>query len=84
MPRLRTSLFLVGGAVAVALAAGLSLFLGSTPIPPDQVISALVNPDLADQQHVAVLELRGPRTLGYVLVRGRLRGGRRRHAGGHP
>ena len=68
MPRLRTSLFLVGGAVAVALAAGLSLFLGSTPIPPDQVISALVNPDLADQQHVAVLELRGPRTLGCVLV----------------
>ena len=68
MPRLRTSLFLVGGAVAVALAAGLSLFLGSTPIPPDQVISALVNPDMADQQHVAVLELRGPRTLGCVLV----------------
>ena len=48
MPRLRTSLFLVGGAVAVALAAGLSLFLGSTPIPPDQGISAPVNPDLAD------------------------------------
>lgn len=68
MPRLRTTLMLVGGTAAVALAAGLSLFLGSTPIPPDQVIGALLSPDLADQQHVAVLELRGPRTLGCMLV----------------
>ena len=37
MSRLRTSIFLIGGVVAVALAAGLSLFFGSTPIPPDQV-----------------------------------------------
>lgn len=68
MARLRTTLVIAGGAAAVALAAGLSLFLGSTPIPPDQVIAALLSPDMADQEQVAVLELRGPRTLGCILV----------------
>ena len=60
MSRLRTSIFLIGGVVAVALAAGLSLFFGSTPIPPDQVLGALFSPDMANQEHVAILELRGP------------------------
>ena len=50
------------------LAVGLSLFLGSTPIPPDQVIAALTSPDMADQQQVAIVELRGPRTIACVLV----------------
>lgn len=68
MSRLRTSVFLLVGIAAVALAAGLSLFVGSTPIAPDQVIGALVAPDMANQEHVAVLELRGPRTLGCILV----------------
>lgn len=68
MSRLRTSVFLLAGIAAVALAAGLSLFVGSTPIAPDQVIGALVAPDMANQEHVAVLELRGPRTLGCILV----------------
>lgn len=68
MSRLRTSLFLIGGALAVVLAAGLSLFFGSTAIAPDQVIGALVSPDMANQEHVAVLELRGPRTVGCILV----------------
>lgn len=68
MPRLRTTLFFVGGAAAVVLAAGLSLFLGSTAIAPDQVIAALLAPDMANQEHVAVLELRGPRTVGCILV----------------
>ncbi|WP_217968586.1 FecCD family ABC transporter permease [Adlercreutzia caecimuris] len=68
MSRLRTSMFLLAGIAAVALAAGLSLFVGSTPIAPDQVIGALVAPDMANQEHVAVLELRGPRTLGCILV----------------
>ena len=68
MSRLRTSIFLIGGVVAVALAAGLSLFFGSTPIPPDQVLEALFSPDMANQEHVAILELRGPRTVGCILV----------------
>lgn len=68
MSRLRTSLFLIGGAVAVVLAAGLSLFFGSTAIAPDQVIGALLSPDMANQEHVAILELRGPRTVGCILV----------------
>ncbi len=68
MSRLRTSVFLLAGIATVALAAGLSLFVGSTPIAPDQVIGALVAPDMANQEHVAVLELRGPRTLGCILV----------------
>lgn len=68
MSRLRTSVFLLAGIAAVALAAGLSLFVGSTPIAPDQVIGALVAPNMANQEHVAVLELRGPRTLGCILV----------------
>lgn len=50
------------------LAAGLSLFFGSTAIAPDQVIGALLSPDMANQEHVAVLELRGPRTVGCILV----------------
>ncbi|MDE8685571.1 iron chelate uptake ABC transporter family permease subunit, partial [Adlercreutzia rubneri] len=54
--------------IAVALAAGLSLFFGSTPIPPDQVLGALFSPDMANQEHVAILELRGPRTVGCILV----------------
>ena len=68
MSRLRTSIFLIGGVVAVALAAGLSLFFGSTPIPPDQVLGALFSPNMANQEHVAILELRGPRTVGCILV----------------
>ncbi|WP_302961853.1 iron ABC transporter permease [uncultured Adlercreutzia sp.] len=68
MPRLRTTLFFAGGAAAVVLAAGLSLFLGSTAIAPDQVIAALLSPDMANQEHVAVLELRGPRTVGCIVV----------------
>lgn len=66
--RLGTSIFLIGGVIAVALAAGLSLFFGSTPIPPDQVLGALFSPDMANQEHVAILELRGPRTVGCILV----------------
>ena len=54
--------------IPVALAAGLSLFFGSTPIPPDQVLGALFSPDMANQEHVAILELRGPRTVGCILV----------------
>lgn len=68
MSRLGTSVFLIGGVIAVALAAGLSLFFGSTPIPPDQVLGALFSPDMANQEHVAILELRGPRTVGCILV----------------
>ena len=68
MSRLGTSVFLIGGVIAVALTAGLSLFFGSTPIPPDQVLGALFSPDLANQEHVAILELRGPRTAGCILV----------------
>lgn len=68
MSRVRISLFLIGGVLAVFLAAGLSLFLGSTAIAPDQVIAALLHPDMANQDHVAVLELRGPRTLACILV----------------
>lgn len=68
MSRVRISLFLIGGAVAVFLAAGLSLFFGSTWIAPDQVVQALVSPDMANQDQVAIVELRGPRTVACVLV----------------
>ncbi len=68
MSRVRISLFLIGGAVAVFLAAGLSLFFGSTAIAPDQVIQALIHPDMANQDQVAIVELRGPRTVACILV----------------
>lgn len=84
MSRLRTSIFLIGGVVAVALAAGLSLFFGSTPIPPDQVLGALFSPDMANQEHVAILELRGPRTVGCILVGAAFAVAGAHHAGRDP
>lgn len=66
--RVRTTIFLIVGVLAVVVAAGFSLFFGSTIIPPDQVIAALLHPDMANQQQVVITELRLPRTLGCMLV----------------
>ena len=50
----RTVWFLTAGAAAVLTAAVLSILYGSTGIPPRQVMNALINPDLTDQQHRCV------------------------------
>ncbi len=68
MSRIRLGVFLLLGTVAVVLAAGFSLFFGSTDIPASEVLAALFSPDLSNQQQVAIIELRGPRTLGCILV----------------
>ena len=64
----RLTVFMVAGAVAVLAAALVSLFFGSTDIRPDVVLQGLLSPNMADQQQVAIAELRAPRTLGCVLV----------------
>lgn len=64
----RTVWFLTAGAAAVLTAAVLSILYGSTGIPPRQVMNALINPDLTDQQHLVIRELRLPRTAGCILV----------------
>lgn len=66
--RVRTTIFLLVGVLAVVVAAGFSLFFGSTVVPPDQVLAALLHPDMANQQQVVIAELRLPRTLGCMLV----------------
>lgn len=66
--RVRTTIFLGIGILAVIVAAGFSLFFGSTSIAPDQVLTALFHPDMANQDHVVITELRLPRTLGCMLV----------------
>ena len=61
-------IFLFGVGAAVILAAALSLFYGSTRIPAEQVLQALENPELTNHQHLVVLELRIPRTIGCIPV----------------
>ncbi len=61
-------IFLFGVGAAVILAAALSLFYGGTRIPAGQVLQALENPELTNHQHLVVLELRIPRTIGCILV----------------
>lgn len=65
--RKRMALFLLAAGAAVLLAAALSVLYGSTVIPIRQVIHAVIRPDLTDQQHIAVRELRIPRMLGCML-----------------
>ena len=60
--------FLVLGTVAVLAAALASLLFGSTDIAPNVVLQGLLNPDMSNQQQVAIAELRAPRTLGCILV----------------
>lgn len=61
-------LFVVFGLAAVLGAAILSIFLGSTNISFDTVLQALFHPDWQDQQQIAILELRLPRTIGDIFV----------------
>ena len=61
-------LFILTGIAAVLAAAILSLFMGSTNISWQTVLQALFSPDLAEHQHLAIIELRLPRTLGDILV----------------
>mgnify|MGYP000694861966 CR=1 FL=1 len=63
----RTVWFLTAGAAAVLTAAVLSILYGSTGILPAGM-NALINPDLTDQQHLVIRELRLPRTAGCILV----------------
>lgn len=64
----KTAWFLTAGAAAVLLAAVLSVLYGSTGIPFGQVVRAVIKPDLTDQQHLVIRELRVPRTVGCILV----------------
>ncbi|UNT95555.1 FecCD family ABC transporter permease [Allobaculum mucilyticum] len=64
----KTVFFLVISLIAVCIAAILSVFLGSTDISWQTVLSALFSPDLSDHQQIAILELRLPRTIGDLLV----------------
>lgn len=62
------ALFLLAAGAAVFLAAALSVLYGSTEIPFGQVVNAVLRPDLTNQQHIVVRELRIPRTLGCMLA----------------
>lgn len=64
----RLAIFLLVGCGAILLAALGSLVFGSTQIPLQKVVQALVSPDLTDAQQIAVVELRVPRTIGDILV----------------
>ena len=68
MSRLGTSVFLIGGVIAVALTAGLSLFFGSTPIPPTRCWRRSSRQIWRTRSTWPSLELRGPRTVGCILV----------------
>lgn len=64
----KTIFFLVISLIAVFFAAILSIFLGSTDISWQKVLTAFFQADLTDHQQIAILELRLPRTLGDLLV----------------
>lgn len=64
----RLSIFLIIGVVAVIAAALVSLFFGSTDIAPNVVLQGLFDPNMDNQQQVAIVELRLPRTIGCILV----------------
>ena len=66
--RAKLAVFLLVGCIAIAMAAVGSLAFGSTAIPLEKVVQALVSPDLTDSQQIAVVELRVPRTVGDILV----------------
>ncbi|MDO4321703.1 MAG: iron ABC transporter permease [Lachnospiraceae bacterium] len=64
----KTIVFFIAGCIAVLAAAVLSVLFGSTQIPLRQVLRALSHADSADHQHLVILELRIPRTIGCILV----------------
>lgn len=63
-----TAFFLLGGCIAVLLAAALSILLGSTYISPKEVWRALTDYNASDHQHLTVITLRLPRTIGCILT----------------
>ncbi|WP_323091065.1 iron ABC transporter permease [Allobaculum sp. JKK-2023] len=64
----KTIFFLVAAMIAVIFTAILSIFLGSTQISWQKVLSAFFLGDMTDHQQIAILELRLPRTIGDILV----------------
>jgi iron complex transport system permease protein len=65
--QLTRSAGLVGVVVLLAVAAIASVAIGSTHVPPGEVVQALVDPQATDE-HVIVRELRGPRTVVGIAV----------------
>lgn len=45
-----------------------SIVLGSTKIELSTILEALKNPDLSNQQHIVLFDLRIPRTIGDLLI----------------
>lgn len=66
--KIKPAFYMIVICIAVVFAAILSVFLGSTKIPVLEVLQALVSPDGTSHAHLAVLELRIPRTIGDLLV----------------
>lgn len=60
--------FLIITSIAVVFAAILSVFLGSTNISAHEVMNALFAFDANQHNHLAIMELRIPRTIGDILV----------------
>ncbi len=64
----RVAAYMAGMTIAALLAAVLSVFFGSTDISWNDVVQALVSPDPSKHEHLTILELRVPRTIGDLLV----------------
>ncbi|MGM9959839.1 MAG: FecCD family ABC transporter permease [Allobaculum sp.] len=64
----RTVVFLVVGLIAMLGIAILSVFRGSTDISWQTVLQSLFNGDWNNPAHIAVLELRLPRTIGDLFI----------------
>lgn len=59
---------LIAGLVLLGLCLGVSLAIGSRPIPLPEVLAAITRPDPASDLHLIVRELRVPRTLLALLA----------------
>ncbi len=66
--RRKKIVFVSAAGGAVLLVAVLSVLYGSTEVPLHEIIRAIWNPDPASHQHLVILELRIPRTLGCLLA----------------
>lgn len=60
--------FFIVGCIVVMITAVFSVLFGSTKIAVDQILSAILHPDLNDYKQLVIRELRIPRTIGCILV----------------
>lgn len=67
-PRIRKTLFFIIGTAALFVAAVCSVRFGSTNIPGNKILQAILKPDWSDSAQIAIRELRIPRTIGCIIV----------------